>query len=119
MICAVTVVPMLAPMITPMDWDIDMSPEVMKPTTSTVVTDEDWITAVTKAPVMTAANRLAVSAPRIPRMRSPATALSDSVIRSIPYRNRASPPSNPIARVNTWSSVSAGGIANGPSSAVS
>ena len=50
-IWAVIVVPMLAPMMTPMDCARDMSPAEMKPTTSTVVTEEDWITAVTSAPV--------------------------------------------------------------------
>ena len=35
-----------------------MSPAETKPTTSTVVTDEDWITAVTKAPVRTPIQRL-------------------------------------------------------------
>ena len=52
-IWAVMVVPMLAPMMTPTDWARDMSPAEMKPTTSTVVTEEDWITAVTRAPVNT------------------------------------------------------------------
>ena len=40
-ICAVMVVPMLAPIITPIDWVSVISPAVMKPTTSTVVTEED------------------------------------------------------------------------------
>ena len=51
MIWAVIVVPMLAPMITPTDCDSDIRPALMKPTTSTVVTDDDWITAVIRAPV--------------------------------------------------------------------
>ena len=41
MIWAVTVVPMLAPMITPAAWVSVISPEVTNPTTRTVVTDED------------------------------------------------------------------------------
>ena len=44
------VVPTLAPRITPMAWLRVMTPEEMKPTTSTVVTDDDWMTAVTPAP---------------------------------------------------------------------
>ena len=41
MIWAVMVVPILAPMITPIDCDSDISPALMNPTTSTVVTDDD------------------------------------------------------------------------------
>ena len=37
---AVTVVPMLAPMMTPMAWRSSMRPEFTKPTTMTVVADE-------------------------------------------------------------------------------
>ena len=38
---AVTVVPMLAPMITPTDCESFMMPELTKPTTITVVAEED------------------------------------------------------------------------------
>jgi len=103
MIWAVMVVPTFAPMMMPMDWDSDIRPAVMNPTTSTVVTEEDWITAVTKAPVMAPIRRLLVSRERIDFMRSPATALSDSDICSIPNRNRASPPNNPISSMETFS----------------
>ena len=50
-VCLVMVVPMLAPMITPRDCSKVIRPDVMNPTTITVVTDEDWITAVIPAPV--------------------------------------------------------------------
>ena len=40
-IWAVIVVPMFAPMMTPTDWPRFMIPAEMKPTTSTVVTDDD------------------------------------------------------------------------------
>lgn len=40
-ICAVIVVPIFAPMMTPMDCAMDISPAVTKPTTSTIVTDEN------------------------------------------------------------------------------
>jgi len=40
-ICAVIVVPMLAPMMIPTDCESDINPAVIKPTTSTVVTEED------------------------------------------------------------------------------
>ena len=51
MICAVSVVPMLAPNMIPTAWDTDSMPAVMNPTVNTVVTDEDCMTAVTIAPV--------------------------------------------------------------------
>ncbi len=41
MICAVIVVPISAPMITPMDCCTDIRPAETKPMTSTVVTDDD------------------------------------------------------------------------------
>ena len=84
MIWAVTVVPMLAPMMTPTDCVRLIRPAVMKPTTSTVVTDEDWITAVTKAPVIAPMTRLPVRRARMLFIRPPATALSASAICSIP-----------------------------------
>ncbi len=95
-ICAVMVVPMFAPMITPIDWEKDINPAVVKPTTSTVVTDEDWIIAVTNAPVSAPVNRLEVSFARTSFIRSPATAFRAAVIWSIPNRNRARPPRSSI-----------------------
>ena len=47
---AVTVVPMLEPMITPTACFSVIIPELTKPTTMTVVAEEDWITAVTPIP---------------------------------------------------------------------
>ena len=47
---AVTVVPIFAPIITPMaEWSF-MMPAFTKPTSITVVAEEDWITAVTESP---------------------------------------------------------------------
>ena len=46
----VTVVPILAPMMTPIAWDRFMIPALTKPTTMTVVADELWMTAVITAP---------------------------------------------------------------------
>lgn len=48
----VIVVPTLAPIITPMARESFIMPELTKPTTITVVADEDCITAVTKAPTI-------------------------------------------------------------------
>ncbi len=81
---AVTVEPMLAPMMTPIDWDNDMSPALMKPTNSTVVTEDELMTAVTMAPVTAPMKRLRVRLARISFMRSPATALSALAMRSRP-----------------------------------
>ena len=53
MTCAVIVVPMFAPMITPIAWVKLIRPAEMKPTSRTVVTDEDWMIAVTDAPEST------------------------------------------------------------------
>ena len=47
---AVTVVPMLEPMMTPTACFSVMMPELTKPTTMTVVAEEDWMTAVTAMP---------------------------------------------------------------------
>lgn len=63
----VTVVPMFAPMMTPAACESRMMPELTKPTTITVVADEDWIIAVTPAPSSTAFNLAFV---RLSRMLS-------------------------------------------------
>ena len=105
--CAVMVVPTFAPRITPTAWESDISPELMKPTTITVVTDEDWITDVTKAPVSTPMKRLRVSCLSSIRRRSPATARSATVICSSPNRKSASPPSSPTTRGRTSGVVAA------------
>ena len=47
---AVTVVPMLEPIMTPTACFRVIMPELTKPTTITVVAEEDWITAVTASP---------------------------------------------------------------------
>ena len=110
-IWAVIVVPMFAPMITDTDCDMDMRPADMKPTTSTVVTEEDWMTAVTKAPVTAPMNRLVVSFSRMSFIRSPATALSESAIWFMPKRKSARPPRSPIVMVPHAMSVLDAGAA--------
>ena len=47
---AVMVVPMLEPMITPMVWPISMTPEFTRPTSITVMAEEDWMAMVMPAP---------------------------------------------------------------------
>ena len=57
----VTVVPTLAPIITPMACRRESRPELTKPTTITVVAEELWITAVTPIPVRKPRNLREVS----------------------------------------------------------
>ena len=90
-ICAVIVVPISAPRITPIACDSDIRFAVTNPTSITVVTEDDWMMAVTTVPVTRPMSLLVVSVPRIWRIFSPATTLRDSPICSIPNRNRASP----------------------------
>ena len=81
---AVTVVPMLAPIITPIDWVSDINPALTNDTTITVVADDDWISAVIKIPVKTPITRFLVIAAKIARKRSPANFSSPSLIIFIP-----------------------------------
>ena len=73
-------------------------PELTKPTTITVVAEEDWITAVMPAPTATPRKRLAVSFSRICFMRLPAAASSPVLIICMPYRKSARPPN----RLRKW-----------------
>ena len=91
---AVIVVPTLAPRITPTALDKLIIPELTKPTTITVVAEDDWIIAVTPAPSNTAINLLEVSFSRIISSLPPDAFLRPSPNTSIPYKNRASPPIN-------------------------
>ena len=83
-ICAVIVVPTLAPRMTPIDWLSVSNPAEMKPTTSTVVTEDDWMTAVMRAPAIAAVKRFLVSRASSFFMLLPATVLRDSVRRRMP-----------------------------------
>ena len=71
-----------------------MMPELTKPTTMTVVAEEDWITAVTSVPSSTPLNVVEVSRPRIVSSLLPATRLSPSPNRVMPKRKNARPPSS-------------------------
>ena len=72
-----------------------MRPALTKPTTRTVVTDEDWFTTVTRAPVSAPVAALRVSLVNSIFICSPAAVLRPSVIFSMPYKKSASPPSKP------------------------
>ena len=88
----VTVVPMFAPIMIPIAWESFMIPEFTKPTTITVVADEDWITAVTPAPSSTALNGFDVRLSKIRSNFPPDIFSRPPPITLIPYRNIARPP---------------------------
>ncbi len=90
--CAVMVVPILAPIITPMACSSLMRPAFTKLTHITVVAPEDWIIAVTTRPAATLANRFTVNASRMRLILSPAAFCSPSPILNMPYRNKPTPP---------------------------
>ena len=81
---AVTVVPILAPMMTLMDCDKVSKPALTKLTTMTVVAEEDWTRAVINMPVNTPVTRLVVITVRILRKRSPANFCSPSLMIFMP-----------------------------------
>ena len=80
----VTVVPMLAPMMMPTACCKFIMPELTKPTTMTVVAEEDWITAVTIRPNSTAMIFFFVSFSRICSSRPPESITSPSPMADIP-----------------------------------
>ena len=90
---AVTVVPILAPIITLMACFKVIRPEFTNPTTITVAAEELWITAVTPRPVRSPAARFVVSLPRRSLSFSPALRSSACPITLMPNRKRLKPPS--------------------------
>ena len=88
----VIVVPMFAPMMIPIACDSFMMPEFTKPTTMTVVAEDDWITAVTPAPSNTALNGFEVRLSKIRSNFPPDIFSRPPPITLIPYRNIARPP---------------------------
>ncbi len=81
---AVTVVPIFAPIITPVDSNGVSKPAFTKLTTITVVVDEDWVIEVTPKPVSNPRNRLVVIPLRMDRRREPATFCNPSLKIFIP-----------------------------------
>lgn len=57
---AVTVVPMFEPMMTPMVCPSSMMPELTRPTSMTVIAEEDWIAMVMPMPSKRALKRFEV-----------------------------------------------------------
>ena len=89
---AVMVVPILAPIMTPILCTKVIRPALTKLTTITVVALELWMSAVIKIPVNTPMTLLRVMEDRIPLRRSPANFSRPSLMIFIPYRKRASEP---------------------------
>ena len=90
----VTVVPMLAPMMTWIACLKFISPEFTNPTTITVVAEELWIIAVTPSPVRNPANFPVVIFESKVRSLFPALLSSASPMTFMPKRNRHNPPIN-------------------------
>ena len=65
-------------------WRRVIMPELTKPTTMTVVAEEDWMTAVMPAPTSTPRTRLAVSFSRMCFIRLPAAASRPELIICMP-----------------------------------
>ena len=84
MICAVTVVPMLAPSTMLTAWRRFRIPAPIRPTVSTMVAVELWIMAVTRVPVSSPRNAFCVSFPRNFFSASPEPCFSPSPMISMP-----------------------------------
>ena len=84
---AVMVVPILAPITTPIDSRRESKPALTKLTIITVVAEDDWIIAVIKIPVKTPFILEEVIAAKIFRSFEPATFCKDSLIIFIPNKN--------------------------------
>ena len=95
-ICAVTVVPIFAPRTIHTACLRFKTPAVISPTVITIVAVDDWITAVTRAPVSTPMKAFAVTFSSTRFRAVPDAFLSPSPMISIPYRNIARPPSRVI-----------------------
>jgi len=93
----VAVVPIFAPIIMPMAFASFIMPELTKPTTITVVAEEDCITAVTSEPSKTPLNVVDVSFPNMVSNLLPAMRLSPSPSSVMPKRKNPRPPNNNIA----------------------
>ena len=89
---AVTVVPMLAPIITATAPARLRRPAFTNETTITVVALEDWIAVVTAVPVRMPRTGLPVTLPMMERILLPANFCRPSLISFIPNRNTAKAP---------------------------
>lgn len=84
---AVSVVPILAPIMTPTALPKDSKPAFTKLTTMIVVADEDWTRAVRTVPVRTRLKAFEVIEAMKDLRRSPADFCKPSLMSAIPKRN--------------------------------
>ena len=91
---AVSVVPMLAPIITDMACANVSKPALTKDTVMTVVAVDDWTETVTSIPVRTPVKRLVVIAPSTCRNCGPANFCKASLMDFIPNMSSAREPNN-------------------------
>ena len=89
---AVTVVPILAPIMTVIDSASDNNPAFTKLTTITVVALDDRMMEVMATPVNTPITRFLVMLAKMVRILSPATFCKASLIMVIPKRNKPNDP---------------------------
>ena len=102
---AVSVVPMLAPMMTLMAWESVSNPAETNDTVITVVAVEDCTLAVINAPVKRLVNRLVVIVANTLRNLAPAIFWRPSLITFMPYMSRATQPiktKNSIVETSGW-----------------
>ncbi len=85
---------MLAPIIIPIAWESFIIPELTKPTSITVVADDDWMTAVTPAPNRTAFKGFEVNFSNTRSNFPPDSFSSPPPMTCMPYRNKAKPPTS-------------------------
>ena len=88
----VTVAPTFAPSVTLAACHSAISPALTKLTTITVVTDDDWLSALTTTPAPKPRNRSLPTRPMMRRRRSPARACAASDMVLSPSRRRPKPP---------------------------
>ena len=89
----VITVPMLAPIIIPIDCSRVIKPERIKPIANAVVPELDWIKQVTNAPITIPLNGLEVYLSMISFILSPEYPFKPSPMYSIPNKNNPKPAS--------------------------
>ena len=97
---AVRVVPTLEPMITPTVWLSCIMPEFTKPTSMTVMAEEDWMAMVITAPSASPFHLLEVMDFKTRSSLPPTIFSRPADMTCIPYRKKASPP-NRVKREKT------------------
>ncbi len=84
---------MLEPIITPTVWLSSIMPEFTRPTSITVMAEEDWMAMVITAPRARPLKRFEVMERRTLSKRPPTIFSSPAESTCMPYRKKAKPPS--------------------------